>query len=372
MNKAQIDRWQTRALMTVCALCLICFVAILFVIPKPAPRPGPVTPDTSTRFVEAKPFAIQADDGRTYAGGWERDEAVLKANLAAVESHFDRTPAGRAVLGDDDVFLWQAVRKVTNRGPPWYPNVDQKDVGCCVGCGWKHSADVLHAIQILRGQFAEWKPVSVEAIYGASRVEIGGGRIRGDGSLGEWAAKAISVYGNLAMEKHGTVDLSVFSPTRAREWGERGIPDQLEPTARQFLVRGVALVKSSADVKRAIQQGYPVAVCSDQGFTMSRDRDGFARASGQWMHCMSIIGYRKTGREGFFILNSWGDNAHTGPVWPADMPVAGFWADAATVDRMVRQGDSFALSDANGFPARQLPDFWIRAGGADQVFVHKE
>lgn len=78
---------------------------------------------------------------------------------------------------------------------------------------------------------------------------------------------------------------------------------------------------------------------------------------------MAIIGVRtaKDGRtEGAFILNSWGDAAHTGPVWPADMPVAGFWADGSAIDRMVSQGDSFALADVAGFPARKL-DWFVRA-----------
>jgi hypothetical protein len=156
------------------------------------------------------------------------------------------------------------------------------------------------------------------------------------------------------MEKIGADDLSTFDPQRARDWGNRGVPAELERVAREHPVRDTALVKSWEDVKRAISQGYPVAVCSDQGFTMTRDRDGFAAPRGVWNHCMSIQGIRQGSRPGAFILNSWGDSAHTGPAWPADMPSAGFWAEAAVVDRMVKQGDSFALSGFVGFPAKPL------------------
>lgn len=302
--------------------------------------------------------------------GWVENPAVIADNLNPVwTDQFDRTPAGMAVMGDEDVFLWRAVRKVANKGPPWYPNVDQQSVGCCVGCGWKHCTDICQASQILAGKRAEWKPVSVEAIYGASRVEIGGGRISGDGSVGAWAKAAVERYGTLPMEKFPTGhDLTVFSPARAREWGRTGIPDALEPQAKEHPVKGCALVKSWTDVKKAIQQGYPVAVCSNRGFTMERDRDGFARPQGVWNHCMAIIGVRNGAREGGFILNSWGDRAHTGPVWPEDMPVAGFWASADTIDAMVRQGDSFALSDMVGFPARRVPLNWfIRIHGPDRA-----
>ena len=71
-------------------------------------------------------------------------------------------------------------------------------------------------------------------------------------------------------------------------------------------------------------------------------------------------------RPGAFCLNNWGDQAHTGPTFPGDAPVAGFWVDAAVVERMVKQGDSFALSDAVGFPVRKPNDWLIRANGRDE------
>lgn len=352
MSNEQVDKWQTRTLAGVCGLMLAMLLVLLLTIRQPDTKP-----------------TEQDNPVEQYAQGWVKDDRAITANLSATQSHFDKTPAGRAVTGDVDVFLWRAVRKVNDKPDSWYPNVDQKDVGCCVGCGWKHCSDIVQAVQILNGQWAQWKPVSVEAIYGASRVEIGGGRIRGDGSLGAWAKDAAEKVGTLAMEPYPGVDLSQFSPARARQWGRDGVPDALEVIAKQHTIKGCALVKSWTDVKKAISQGYPVAVCSDQGFAMTRDKDGFCRASGSWAHCMAIIGVRVGNREGGFILNSWGDSAHGGPVWPADAPVAGFWADAAVIDRMVRQGDSFALADAVGFPARN--DFWIAVPRSERSFVRR-
>jgi hypothetical protein len=218
--------------------------------------------------------------------------------------------------------------------------------------------DVLTAVQIGAGNAAEWKPVSAEVIYAFSRVEIGGGRISGDGSVGAWAADALRIKGVLPMEQIGNYDLSRYEASRARAWGRSGVPNELEPTAAQHPVKSTALVRSAEEIKRALLQGYTVPVCSDQGFRMERDRDGFCRPQGTWYHCMAIIGYRSD-RNAFFILNSWGDEAHTGPVWPADAPKAGFWADWNTVDRMARQGDTFALSDATGFPMRKMPLNWL-------------
>jgi len=220
---------------------------------------------------------------------------------------------------------------------------------------------VCQATAIAAGRSFEWRPVSVEVIYGGSRVDVGGGRISGDGSVGAWAKEYVASKGGIAaMQKYASADLSVFSPTRARDFGRRGVPPDIAAEAKMHPVKGCALVKSWADVKRAVQQGYPVAVCSDQGFTMERDSTGRCRPQGTWPHCLALIAVRTGPNEGGFLLNSWGDSAHTGPVWPADMPVAGFWADASVIDRMVRQGDSFALADVEGFPARKL-DWVVKA-----------
>lgn len=320
------------------------------------PGPAPVW------LAEPGKPCVGTEDGTTRAThGWVRDEQAIAANAnPLMTTQFRDTPAGKVAMGDEDTYLWQTVRKVNNKGPPWYSNVDQKQVGCCVGCGWKHASDICLAAQIAAGAAFEWKPLSVEAIYGGSRVEIGGGKIRGDGSVGAWAAKWVSTYGVAPMEKYDSVDLTTFDPSRARDWGKSGVPADVEAVAKLHPVKSTALVRTWADVKRAIQQHFPIAVCSDQGFTMQRDATGSCRASGTWGHCMCIAGCRTlNGKEQGFILNSWGDNAHTGPVMPADAPLCGFWADAAVIDRMVSQGDSFALSELTGFPARKVPVNWF-------------
>lgn len=309
--------------------------------------------------------------------GWVRDPDEIEKNLDATKTlHFAQTPAGRAVLGDDDAYLWRAVRKAAKKPEPWYPNINQGSVGSCVGAGFKHGADISQATAISAGAQFEWKPISAEVIYAGSRVEVGGGRISGDGSIGAWAAKWVRERGGMVpMEIHGAHDLTQYSATRARQWGRSGVPDELEPLAKSHPIKGCALVTTAAEAKRSIQQGYPIAICSNQGFRMARDATGRCRPQGSWAHCMALAGYRsdKNGvSEGFYVLNSWGDSAHTGPVWPPDMPVAGFWADYSIVDRMLREGDSFALADVAGFPARKpSPDWFIhrRAVPARDLFT---
>lgn len=306
------------------------------------------------------------------AKGWVEDEEVIARNRDPERTlQFAATPAGRAALGDGDALLYRAVRKVGGFAADKYPNVNQESVGCCVGCGAKHAADVSLACAIAQGARFQWKPIAVEPIYAGSRVEVGGGQIRGDGSIGQWAAQWLKDRGGLIpMERFGRYDLSTFSPARARQWGARGagVPDEMEPAARAHQVKGTALVTTAAEARRAIQQGYAVFVCSNQGFnnrdgtTGTRDRDGFCAPRGTWNHCMSFIGWRSGARPGFLCLNSWGDAAHGGPRWPEDMPPAAFWIDETVAGRMLAQGDSFALADVEGFPERRpLPDWFVRA-----------
>jgi len=302
--------------------------------------------------------------------GWVPDQEQIARNAdPLVTEQFANTPAGKAAFGAEDVYWWRTVRKAAKMPANRYPNVNQRHVGCCVGAAYKHGADVVQATAIQAGGRFEWKPAAVEPIYAGSRVEIGKGRISGDGSVGAWAAQWCREYGLVPMEKHGNIDLTTFDPNRARAWGQRGrgVPDELEPLAKSHPIKSTALVRTAADVKRALQQGYPVVVCSSVGFRMERDRDGFASPQGTWAHAMAFIGWRND-RPGAFCLNSWGDSVHTGPVWPADAPVAGFWVDERVVGRMVAEGDSFALADVSGFPARQVPLDWFVRGERRREF----
>jgi hypothetical protein len=150
------------------------------------------------------------------------------------------------------------------------------------------------------------------------------------------------------------VDLSKYSEARCRDWGRNGVPDTLEPEAKKHPVKTTSMVMSWEEAKQALSSGYGIAICSNQGFSMQRDADGFAKASGSWGHCMALIGYQTKNREGGFILNSWGDDAHTGPSGFGDPPKSGFWADAGVIDRMLKQEDSWAFSSVDGFPLRRL------------------
>lgn len=159
-------------------------------------------------------------------------------------------------------------------------------IGDCVSMGHALAVDTLKVTEIVNGDREEWvAPTSTEDIYSGSRVIIGGNRLRDDGSIGAWACKYMRDYGTLLRKKYSFADLTTYSGSRAREWGSKKLWPELYTEAKLHSVMEYTAVESYNDVIDSIYNGYPVTICSNQGFISTRDKDGFARASGTWNHC---------------------------------------------------------------------------------------
>ncbi len=287
-----------------------------------------------------------------YVPGWVDDpESVAVVAGAQPFPFFSMTPAAERQTIPPEVFLWKAREKIT--GKPW-PGRNQGQVGSCVAFGTAAAIEATMAAEILAGQAEEIKDLCQEVIYAGSRVEVGGRRINGDGSVGAWAAEFVRRWGVVDREVYGNEDLRRYDETRCRLWGRTGVPDSIETVARLHPVRAVTLVKTFGQACQALASGYGIAMCSSRGFVFQRDADGFCKASGTWNHCMALLGYKEGSRPGGWICNSWGDNKHTGPTGAGEAPRCGFWADAEIVDRMLGAGDSWAFSGLDGFPARRI------------------
>lgn len=287
-------------------------------------------------------------------GGWVHDPAEVDRIMGTLPMPLCGA-AAQSILGSGKGkkgLLHQAVVKVVGQ----FPTYPAQEIGDCVSHGYRTCIDVLKCVEIaLRGEAEQWKAeTATEPIYGGSRVEVGGGKIRGDGSVGAWAAKWISEWGVLSRLVYGSTDLTTYSGKRAKQWGDRGVPDELEAAAKEHPVSTVSLVQSYEEARDLIVNGYPIAVCSNQGFTSTRDSEGFASPRGSWAHCMAFIAaddeYR---RPGLLCMNSWGPDWIGGPKRHGQ-PDGSFWVDADVADRMLRRGDSFALSQFLGYPSQDL------------------
>jgi hypothetical protein len=244
-------------------------------------------------------------------------------------------------------------------------------IGSCVGWGFAMSIDVLAACDVVMRHEAEvWGGRCIEAsIYGVSRVEARGQSRNngGDGSTGFHAAKAVRDWGTLhyGQDYGGTKFDRQFTGTQETAWGRDGMPDALEPFAKNQRCSEVTMVRSFDDCAKAISNGYPVALCSMRGFSMKfTDRGslggGWLSPMGTWAHCMMACAVRWD-RPALLVPNSWG-NCYSGPVderLPEALQRTSGWVDAELIDGMCRGGDSYALAGFSGFKPTTLPANWL-------------
>lgn len=235
----------------------------------------------------------------------------------------------------------------------------------CVSHASGLGVDILTAIQIIKRKSPQrWvAPAATEIIYAGGRIEIAKksyGQTWRAGMTGTVAAEFVKRYGVLLRQKYLKWDFTDYSGQVADQLGRTGVPDELEPLCRLHPVGNVALVRSYDEARDCIYNGYPVVLCSSQGFNTrgGRDKDGFlAPSRNPWMHSMLLAGIDDAyTRPGGLVQNSWGSSWIDGPK-RHNQPDGSFWADSSVIDRICRQGDTIALSCYAGYP-RQSYNLW--------------
>lgn len=233
----------------------------------------------------------------------------------------------------------------------------------CVGQAAAAAVDFLAPVEIVSGERERKPPAPAAAgvIYGLSRQEIGElGPDVGGGSLNIWAVQAMKQYGVVARLRYPLLGIDLRQPSseRAIKYGREGIPTELERIARLHPVKEYYAINSYKDLRDAIYAGCPVIVGSDQGFgngKLKRDRQGFLNPPKRvffpsiWRHAMVCIGMCDNGRKGALILNSWGSKWISGPHRFKGTPEGTFFVDAAIINHMVKQQDSYAIRGFRGY-----------------------
>lgn len=324
----------------------------------PAP-PAPAKPDAPAPDAKPEWFGLR----------YGPDHGAIKASLpklATVAPHLAKSQDGRPVL------LYKAWTEVFASDPPYVP----QQIGDCVSFAHGHALDLMQCIDwALKHPGRAPRPgdiqeTSTEALYAMSR-EVGGLLGQGDGSYGAAAVKAMTTIGTVSRRMLG--DQGPYSGRRARQWGRLGAPASVKAMAARYRLGAAAQVATWDELVGALSAGHPVTICTQRGFDLTRDAQGFARFRSCWPapmgcggHCMFIAGVRFD-RPGGCIVQSWGPDTPTGPT-ALDQPTFSFWADRAAIESILQEGDSWALSGSVHFgagagrPARKLPDRWRRAG----------
>lgn len=261
-----------------------------------------------------------------------------------------------------DVRLWDAVKAVEASWKPkgeHFDNVPQ-EIGDCVSFSVTNAINYLLAVQQAANQRHELRRAYPPYVYGASRVWIGKGKVGGgDGSIVAWAVQGIEddTIGILAWDDP---DVPQYAGSVAKLWGARGPPAKFKEVASTRVIKLASPVRSGKEARDAICNGYPVPFGAMFGSNTIKPKDGrmVARWDTRWAHAMVMVAYDGSlgaGKEYLYVLNSWGEDAHPKPM--QGEPPGGFWITLADADRICRDGDAWAISNLDGFVARNVIDW---------------
>ena len=118
-----------------------------------------------------------------------------------------------------------------------------------------------------------------------------------------------------------------YSGDRAKEWGSTGPPHDVELKAAPYKLGSAALVSTWDELVAAITNGYPVTICTDQGFTLTRDCGRFLRGQRN-VGPLHAPCRRPLRSPGACIIQSWGPDVPDGPT-VLGQPDFSFWVEQA-------------------------------------------
>jgi hypothetical protein len=304
-----------------------------------------------------------------------REQAVAHdVAMAMMPDRFALTPT--AAEPDPGPFvdlsaLWKHERVKAALGFEW-PGIRQI-TGSCVGAGGGNCLFTLSAFEVIRLADPEQIVVPFWLMpYGMSRYLLGD-RSEGEGSLGSTFARAVKEYGTLRQDEP-TLQLPAFEAGNGLSWGQRvelrwsngaAFSPDVMTLAKRNLVQTTAPVKSAADARTALRNGYPLTFASPWFMTPGAERAHGSGADACVVGALSSSGGHQTSILAtwdhptagllFWNENQWGTSTYR--ACPKMGRGSGCWMTEKDMDRVCRssQGEVFAFSQYQGFPAQSLP-----------------
>lgn len=255
--------------------------------------------------------------------GWGRtDAATMQQRIVEAKRQADEAAAKYAIpfafrSGGGPVVsgagkssrLDKFVKQVTGKDP----RIGPQATGDCVAMAAKQAAVMRSCVEIVQGDPEQYRYLFAPFHYATARVLIGKNALRGGaGCVGGWVSEAMQTYGYLDEEVARKAGL-VYGKAIADGWGDdRSVNGKsfrdFMGEAKQQSVRRWSRSSRWEDVRDALYHKHPFHICSDCGYTMKPDKDGFHRPSGQWPHDMCVYAFWENVKVPCVgILNSWGD-----------------------------------------------------------------
>lgn len=310
--------------------------------------------------------------------GWIPPEERTADMQRSHERFLDDTPHVSEVFhggyNADRPRIWQLVKQAYEKGliPDEYmrngtlKNLNQL-TGSCVGFGagnallWASVVDAIH-----RRQQERIVVPFVLYHYGRGRLHSGI-RGRGEGSTGSGQAKALQQDGYLAFDSANCpqpqfADVVKWSSGLEMEWSDGArIGEQYLTEGRQHLTPNVVRVTSLDEAQMLLDSYYVFTIASSWGGMMRCPvQDGVLlnRRTGTWMHQMFVLDYITHPRLGrlWWVGNNWGYVHGTDPggEWDGNTgaPEGGFYIADSDMSYIIRQNETFAFADPQGFVDR--------------------
>lgn len=314
--------------------------------------------------------------GSGFAGAFQEPEqrekfvaALPVASGMAVASQFGLTETGKGKLSLPYIFAHKHY-------PKCWPSPAQ-ETGSCVSKAAKNCSIVLIGVESelatpdpVTGKVEGWPVVSAKAEENgvvASEPSYGYRGHSGQGaSCGRLQNYMVS-KGGVILRKNYTeigIDLEEADDMLGAGWGWNGTPEKLNAIGREHQIRTATECENHEVCRDFVANGYPIWVCSDYGFSSSRDANGYSRRSGSWSHSWIVAGYddrdqtkQMYGGPLFLFLHDWGGSWNSGGRrilgTNIDIPLGCFWSDARLLDNC----ETTAMSSLNGWPRQKLPDW---------------
>ena len=216
----------------------------------------------------------------------------------------------RGVFG---VFPWENERKLFGKLRPAF----HQKRGTCVSQGTGRAMqDNWYAALAGQAEIGEPVDLAIEALYGASRVQIGKGKLgSGDGSTGAWAAMAAHDYGVPPRGVYGEFDLRKPREDLSVKWGMPGVgtPAIVLQGGHGVLSKwwDVTTLEDLIDLAAA---GFAFAFCGSKTYG-PKSAAGISRMNSPAAHCTEGLGWCVTDGGEHLIggQQSWGPGQPMGP-----------------------------------------------------------
>lgn len=307
----------------------------------------------------------ESHDGQHLECGWVNPDVrpqEVKDNHSRIVGGMSPFAIQGQFKAVEKVALWDGARSVLGRDLRCF----YQQVGSCVGNGKAKTEEYTMVNEILLDPSKKFLHVYEPYGYAQSRVcaGISGGS---DGSTGSGAAEAAVKYGLLQVDfdapnmplSFEDDDKTVVWPGKIdQSWGYRGAPDKYVTEGKRHLIKTTANLRNTDGVRDAIVNKYGVTCASNWGGQMKPAvKNGVLlnRRVTTWNHQMSVSAYwdHPDNGEIFWIQNSWGWFCHG--ICPTGAPGGGFWILKADMQFICDQGEVFAYSQFDGFPADMIP-----------------